>query len=504
MLNIMKNNMRWKVLILITIVLFQWTTLRVEAKEEKEYLVGIELYKENTDSLSMGNAAVSGSGKYRIKQGKDWLAIQLLPMQIQDFRGFLGEIVANGKPVTILSYYEEQDEFNHSVDGTDERMRGKRYPKEVEFEIDKAMEWVPVEVYIPVMGQMGVGQQKARIKISYSEVVKEAILQENEKMDEKPDTASDSKPMPKVENPQIESKNAQKKAYESKADGNLPAKEGSDSQINPEKREKEPEDKSNEKEEESKRKAEEQKAENQGEAEAAKTQKLKAFASYRHPYTGEIEDSGKNEEIGQPMVENVLLKEAELEERDGKEYVTIGFSLAKYLKNIQFSIQNPKEQDFKQAEAEEAGKKEEEIYYRILLPHRAALLKVSMFVVPMEREVVFYINFPSLISDEMDLASGEQENSGNNSNKKAEANLSSDLTGQLNLGHQHGLLLKGSPELEIFSQDKAISDDAQSPQTKTERVDNTKGEKKGRLVIGGIIFFVLIFLIGIAMAKPRR
>lgn len=479
------------VLVIVLLLMFSSFSEEITGTESQEYEVQVALFKEKEDNLSMGNNALHTNAKYIRKDGKDRIRIQLLPMQIQNFRGFLGEITVEGKSVTILSTYEEEDTYNHSIDGVDAKLKGKKYPKEIEWEIKPLAEWIPVEVYVPIMAQMGVGQQKARINIKYSDSIKAALSQtpaETEisspsptQKDEKVEISVEekiepqTKPVPELAlSPKQDDKAEQTKKQEtdrqeSKTQENvdLPTKESTSKAESAEK-----------KEPKQSVKPKEDNPQIMGDV-------IEVKAFYRHPITGQIEDTGQNEEIGQAMVENVLQKEAVLQTEADKKYLNLGLAMAKYTEDIQFEMLSDDSQTAQKLEAEKKNDKEEIAFYRLLLPETEGIIRVRMFVVPMQREVIFYMGFPA--SRWQDAAS----------QKNALANIEEEPLGKeegiAKLGYNHGLLLKESPELEVFRKGEGFSGES-----------NIRTEQRGVLLPVGILVLIMLGLAGTVLIKTKR
>lgn len=69
--------------------------------------------------------------------------------------------------------------------------------------------------------------------------------------------------------------------------------------------------------------------------------------SYKHPVTGEVEDSGNNEGIGQPMTESVVNNTSLIEvDADANTYVTVRYFLMDNLSDIKFWVQEDSNSSF--------------------------------------------------------------------------------------------------------------------------------------------------------------
>jgi hypothetical protein len=123
---------------------------------------------------------------------------------------------------------------------------------------------------------------------------------------------------------------------------------------------------------------------------------ITATPFYAHPVTGVMEDSGQNPGIGQGMTESVLAQSALLEVYDnGARYVTVRFSLMDNIKDISMSVQKDADSEFEDAtftitkEDMDAGTAD----LRFAVPDENAIARATMFVEPMGRDVIFFMNF---------------------------------------------------------------------------------------------------------------
>lgn len=145
----------------------------------------------------------------------------------------------------------------------------------------------------------------------------------------------------------------------------------------------------------------------------AYTQEIaKATPYYQHPVTGVIEDPGNNPGIGQGMTENVLNPQALVETTDdGRIFLSVRYSLANYIKNETFAVQNYGEEGFYSVAAEVTGQGEETRDYRIEIPSKNVIVRATFFVGPMGRDVIFYYTISDLVPGNTDFASLEQNQS---------------------------------------------------------------------------------------------
>ncbi|ERT63440.1 heme-binding Shp domain-containing protein [Peptoniphilus sp. BV3AC2] len=158
----------------------------------------------------------------------------------------------------------------------------------------------------------------------------------------------------------------------------------------------------------------------------AYTQEIaKTTPYYSHPVSGVIEDPGNNPGIGQGMTENVVSPQALVETTDdGRIFLTVRYNLANYIKNETFAVQNYGDQDFYSVSAEITGQTEETRDYRFEIPSKNVVVRTSLYVAPMGRDVIFYFKISDFVEGNTDFATLENVNSSSagGTNEKVEAN----------------------------------------------------------------------------------
>lgn len=145
----------------------------------------------------------------------------------------------------------------------------------------------------------------------------------------------------------------------------------------------------------------------------AYTQEIaKTTPYYSHPVSGVIEDPGNNPGIGQGMTENVVSPQALVETTDdGRIFLTVRYNLANYIKNETFAVQNCGDQDFYSVSAEITGQTEETRDYRFEIPSKNVVVRTSLYVAPMGRDVIFYFTISDFVEGNTDFATLENVNS---------------------------------------------------------------------------------------------
>lgn len=141
-----------------------------------------------------------------------------------------------------------------------------------------------------------------------------------------------------------------------------------------------------------------------------------ATPHYRNPLTGKIEDSGgeASEILGQSMTESATDTRALVEvDSNGNTYVTVRLKLMD-------NIQNP---TFKVDESSVSASLMQEDYsantadYRMKVASENSVIRCSMYVVPMGRDVIFFITVSNLNSGSGDFVTSITLNSNQNNNK---------------------------------------------------------------------------------------
>lgn len=119
--------------------------------------------------------------------------------------------------------------------------------------------------------------------------------------------------------------------------------------------------------------------------------------TYEHPVTGKVEDSGgsSSKATGQGMVEGAISSKGLLEVTDaGDYYLTFRISLVDYTSDLSFSVQKRGESRFQtQSVTQTATGKDNNGTtkdLRIKLSSQDSIIRCSMHVKPMGRNVIFY------------------------------------------------------------------------------------------------------------------
>ena len=129
--------------------------------------VKVMLLKKTEDVPSMAQKALKPEAKWIEKGNERRLTLEFLPLDFMGTRGYLGEVTVEGQGVQVADYYKDYDGYNDPQKGSDPRVKGKFYPKTVTFSVDPNRAIYDLKFYVPVMGEMGFGEQEARLKIDW-------------------------------------------------------------------------------------------------------------------------------------------------------------------------------------------------------------------------------------------------------------------------------------------------------------------------------------------------
>ena len=133
-----------------------------------------------------------------------------------------------------------------------------------------------------------------------------------------------------------------------------------------------------------------------------------ATSHYRHPTTGVIEDSGGESSyvLGQSMTESALNKAALVEvDPQGNTYVTVRLNLMDNIQSPQFQVDGSRNGNFSAVSATvmQEDFTENTTDFRMQVPDENAIIRCNMYVIPMGRDVIFYITVGDLKSGSGDF-----------------------------------------------------------------------------------------------------
>ena len=133
-----------------------------------------------------------------------------------------------------------------------------------------------------------------------------------------------------------------------------------------------------------------------------------ATSHYKHPTTGVIEDSGGEGSyvLGQSMTESALNKAALVEvDPQGNTYVTVRLNLMDNIQSPQFQVDGSRNGNFSAVSATvmQEDFTENTTDFRMQVPDENAIIRCNMYVIPMGRDVIFYITVGDLKSGSGDF-----------------------------------------------------------------------------------------------------
>lgn len=126
-----------------------------------------------------------------------------------------------------------------------------------------------------------------------------------------------------------------------------------------------------------------------------------ATSHYKHPTTGKIEDSGGEGSyvLGQSMTDSALNKAALVEvDPQGNTFVTVRLNLMDNIQNPQFQVDGSRNGNFSSVSATvmQEDFTNNTTDFRMQVPSENAIIRCNMYVIPMGREVIFYITVGGL------------------------------------------------------------------------------------------------------------
>ncbi len=122
---------------------------------------------------------------------------------------------------------------------------------------------------------------------------------------------------------------------------------------------------------------------------------------YVHPVTGVVEDRGgiESQGIGQPMTDSATYTTALIEvDPNGNTYATVRLSLMDNIENIAFQVQADGNAPFNDVSYDimQEDLDNNTADFRMQIPSENSYLRATFYVVPMSRDVIYYIGFSDL------------------------------------------------------------------------------------------------------------
>lgn len=362
------------------------------------YTIQGVVWQASQDSESMADAAVVKPMKIVTNNGKTMLQIELQKMQSGGFQGYLGSVEyfsewkdekkqPSGQKAVAASVQKYHsgvyDTYNDPKKGTDKKLKGKQYPKIVSIPVDQDQKIVWAKLYIPAMEAIspGSGEQFVRIKPDWTTLKKT------------PENASQAlataKPQSTVTAPKSPSSGTKKSG------GSQSKKSVAKKNTTTKKNKSNKKSKSTGKHKTTKIPVRQNGQENS--QNMVESYSCKVVPSYQDPETGKVADSGGSGSAatGQGMVESALGSSGELvKTKDGSYALTLEVHLLDYTKNHTFQVKKKGDSAYSSVSSTvlSKGKDDNGTYakMRIQIPDPQSVIKVSMYVTPMKRSVVFF------------------------------------------------------------------------------------------------------------------
>ena len=161
-----------------------------------------------------------------------------------------------------------------------------------------------------------------------------------------------------------------------------------------------------------------------------------ATPHYRNPLTGKIEDSGgeDSEVLGQSMTESATYTKALVEvDSNGNTYITVRLKLMDNIQNPTFKVDGNSVSASLMQENYSANTAD----YRMKVASENSVIRCSMYVVPMGRDVIFFITVSNLNSGSGDFVTSISVNNNKSNNSSNNANSSNNSYSNNNSGNNN-------------------------------------------------------------------
>lgn len=190
-----------------------------------------------------------------------------------------------------------------------------------------------------------------------------------------------------------------------------------------------------------------------------------ATPHYRNPLTGKIEDSGgeDSEVLGQSMTESATYTKALVEvDSNGNTYITVRLKLMDNIQNPTFNVDGNSVSASLMQEDYSANTAD----YRMKVASENSVIRCSMYVVPMGRDVIFFITVSNLNSGSGDFVTSISVNNNKSNNSSNNENSSNNSYSNNNLGNNNN-----------SSYEPAESSNNSSSSKSSDKKNNTNSDK---------------------------
>lgn len=338
--------------------------LKIGSLEDGTYTITGEMLKPDRKTKSMSNEALDHNITLTVKKGKYSLTVNFSGLIVGSSKGYLsklkyfktgykidknGVLTGNKAAVTIKAY--QKNSSGRKLSDT----YGTDYPAKVTFPMiteAKKDGYVPLQVFVPIMDAIsaGTGTQPVYLKLDLNSI-------KAGKSSTKSNSASSTSK--KTSGKTSSGKKSNSGSSQAKATANTSSdiEKGTKGTI----------------------------------------YSCQMISSYKHPVTGMVEDSGGESSFatGQGMAESVLGSSGMVEKtEDGAYYLTLRMSLIDLTSDHEFWVQKRGDSGWKSVSAavtqtgsDQNGKTSD---FCLSIPDKDSIVKTSMYVEPMGRNVVFY------------------------------------------------------------------------------------------------------------------
>lgn len=191
-----------------------------------------------------------------------------------------------------------------------------------------------------------------------------------------------------------------------------------------------------------------------------------ATPHYRNPLTGKIEDSGGEDSdvLGQSMTESATDTKALVEvDSNGNTYITVRLKLMDNIQNPTFKVDGSTASASLMQEDYSANTAD----YRMKVASENSVIRCSMYVVPMGRDVIFFITVSNLNSGSGDFVTSISVNNNKSNNNLNNANSSNNSYSNNNSGNNNN-----------SSYEPAESSNNSSSSKSSDKKNNKNSDKK--------------------------
>lgn len=191
-----------------------------------------------------------------------------------------------------------------------------------------------------------------------------------------------------------------------------------------------------------------------------------ATPHYRNPLTGKIEDSGGEDSdvLGQSMTESATYTKALVEvDSNGNTYITVRLKLMDNIQNPTFKVDGSSVSASLMQEDYSANTAD----YRMKVASENSVIRCSMYVVPMGRDVIFFITVSNLNSGSGDFVTSISVNNNKSNNSSNNANSSNNSYSNNNSGNNNN-----------SSYEPAESSNNSSSSKSSDKKNNKNSDKK--------------------------